>query len=217
MKLISFDIKKTAVIIFTLIALGFVFADTVTELDYMLENYLSGIRTPLGLQLAGYLSFLGSDYFLVFMTFVFAYFMWAVFSGKTDPIKLFLFTFACDVGTGFGLKHLIGRDRPLGAEIYETTYSFPSGHAVASIFFYLFAAYVIFAFTKISQKGKYAILLVSTVVVFLISLSRLYLGVHYLSDVIAGLMIGYFWLNFAVNFLGAGHEERKINVVKAVS
>jgi membrane-associated phospholipid phosphatase len=85
------------------------------------------------------------------------------------------------------LKLLFRRVRP-GAFLGYTepiTYSFPSGHAIASVCFYGAVAAVIAA-TGHSAIGRIAIWGAAFLIVMLIGFSRIYLGVHYLSDVIAG-------------------------------
>lgn len=95
--------------------------------------------------------------------------------------------------TGYALKELVGRVRPGGLmpAIAETGFSFPSGHAVASMAFYGFIAFVL---SRYYPEHKRTVLVLAAVIIFLIGFSRLYLGVHFLSDVLAGYVVGGFWL-----------------------
>ncbi|MBE7076888.1 MAG: phosphatase PAP2 family protein [Clostridiales bacterium] len=89
----------------------------------------------------------------------------------------------------FIVKHIIERPRPDIKLIAETGFSFPSGHAMMSITLYGFLLYaVIVNINKTWLKSLLATLLVGMIAVS--GLSRVYLGVHYLSDVIAGYALG---------------------------
>lgn len=92
------------------------------------------------------------------------------------------------------LKRIIARPRPIEYRIInETGYSFPSGHSMVSMAFYGLLIYL--AYRKI--KNPYIKILVCTVLsimIIAIGLSRIYLGVHYSSDVIAGFSISISYL-----------------------
>jgi membrane-associated phospholipid phosphatase len=85
------------------------------------------------------------------------------------------------------------RPRPLDAVLLEHSYSFPSGHATISVAFYGFVAYLLIRSTQHKlQRVLWFILGIG--VIALIGFSRIYLGVHYLSDVWTGYLIGTLWL-----------------------
>lgn len=75
--------------------------------------------------------------------------------------------------------------------ITETSFSFPSGHAVGSMVVYGFIAYIL---AKEMQQHKHIIYAAASLLIIAIGLSRLYLGVHYPTDIIAGYGIGFIWL-----------------------
>ena len=75
--------------------------------------------------------------------------------------------------------------------ITETSFSFPSGHAVGSMVVYGFIAYIL---AKEMQQHKHIIYATASLLIIAIGLSRLYLGVHYPTDIIAGYGIGFIWL-----------------------
>ncbi|HEY7237326.1 MAG TPA: phosphatase PAP2 family protein [Gemmatimonadaceae bacterium] len=83
-----------------------------------------------------------------------------------------------------------------------TFYSFPSGHAMSATVVYATVAYLA-ARLQQTHKARLAIALVATLVVSLICLSRLYLGVHYPSDVAAGVIVGLAWAGFCMATLEA--------------
>lgn len=91
------------------------------------------------------------------------------------------------------LKAILQRSRPSEYIIKETGYSFPSGHSMVSMAFYGYLIYLIYN----NIKNKYLrtiLILILSLLIFLIGLSRIYLGVHYVSDVIAGFVISIAYL-----------------------
>jgi len=89
------------------------------------------------------------------------------------------------------LKLIFHRERPDAslALIQESGYSFPSGHAFMSVIFYGMICYFIYQACK-NKWQKIILLITTTILVFLIGYSRVYLGVHWASDVFAGWLIG---------------------------
>jgi undecaprenyl-diphosphatase len=96
------------------------------------------------------------------------------------------------------LKELFHRTRPapVAGFIDAQQFSFPSGHAMVSAAFYFFLAYLVWRLVHGHWRG----LLVAglLLLVALIGLARLYLGVHYLSDVIAGYIVGFLWTDAVI-------------------
>jgi membrane-associated phospholipid phosphatase len=95
------------------------------------------------------------------------------------------------------LKGLFQRPRPHFAHplVVETSYSFPSGHAMVSFVAYGMLAYLAVLLWLKSWEARVAAVCGAALVVVLIGFSRLYLGVHYFSDVVAGYAAGGVWLS----------------------
>jgi len=112
------------------------------------------------------------------------------------------------------LKVSFHRPRPEVAFVQLDTYSFPSGHAMISTAAYGALAYLAWSRSR-TRGGRLFLIAGTTLLVGLIGFSRMYLGVHYLSDVLAGVTAGAFWLavsialqtafgeRFAVGFTGS--------------
>ncbi len=97
------------------------------------------------------------------------------------------------------LKHLIDRARPIGALIAETGGSMPSGHATIAVALYGFVAWYLWrSERKYGTKADVPLLIV---LIFLIAFSRLYLGVHYPTDVLAGMFVGGVFLFLSVSIV----------------
>lgn len=99
------------------------------------------------------------------------------------------------------LKHLFERARPdLFKVISAAGYSFPSGHAMVSLCFYGMAAYLLCRRIR-SLPAQILVYSFTAVLVSVIGFSRIYLGVHYPSDVLGGYFAGGTWLVFCVSLL----------------
>jgi membrane-associated phospholipid phosphatase len=89
---------------------------------------------------------------------------------------------------------VINRPRPHLAAPYEglTNFSFPSGHTVSSVLLFGLLAYIFVPRIR-SAAGRVVLIVLTVLLVAWISFSRLYLGSHYLTDVIAGVAMGLGW------------------------
>ena len=92
------------------------------------------------------------------------------------------------------IKLIIKRPRPEGFNIItESGFSFPSGHSMVSTAFYGLFIYLAYKYIN-NKKLKYFICIVLSILIVLICISRVYLGVHYGSDVIAGFVLSIAYL-----------------------
>jgi undecaprenyl-diphosphatase len=93
------------------------------------------------------------------------------------------------------LKRYFARARPIAAEMLRRAngYSFPSGHAMGSAVAFGALAYLAFRAIK-SWPAKTSVMALSYTLVASIALSRVYLGVHWISDVLAGVTVGTVWV-----------------------
>ena len=92
------------------------------------------------------------------------------------------------------LKHIVQRPRPTEYRmISETGYSFPSGHSMVSMAFYGFLIYLIYKQVE-NKKLKWGLIITLAILIVTIGISRIYLGVHYTSDVLAGFTISVSYL-----------------------
>lgn len=104
------------------------------------------------------------------------------------------------------LKLSFHRDRPEVGVVQLDTYSYPSGHAMIATATYGAFAYLLWRRAS-SGRARILISLGTAAIVLLISVSRLYLGVHYLSDVLGAVAAGATWLALSIA-LQAAYAER---------
>ena len=163
-------------------------------IDRDVAIWLHAQATPSGSRLMFYVSDLGAPLTVMAMTSVLAILLlW-----KRQRAQLLLLVLAVPGGALLNviMKHLIQRDRPIFEDPIQTltSYSFPSGHAMGStVFFGTLAAIVIWQVRDWRLCGL--AIAIAGLFVALICFSRIYLGVHYLSDVIAGFLAGVIWLS----------------------
>ena len=94
-----------------------------------------------------------------------------------------------------GLKNIFTRERPTILRLIEETgFSYPSGHAMGSMAFYG-SIIVIVKNLKIDKKYKYIINSILGFIILMVGISRIYLGVHYPSDILGGWLISFILLN----------------------
>lgn len=99
------------------------------------------------------------------------------------------------------IKFMIRRDRPIGFRLIEEKgFSFPSGHAMVSMAFYGLLIYIIKHSIK-NKKLRNFLIAINILIIILIGISRVYLGVHYLSDVITGYSISLIYLLVLTKYL----------------
>lgn len=104
-------------------------------------------------------------------------------------------------------KVLISRARPL-IEVTATIdpYSFPSGHTLISFVSYYFIAYLMSV--NLDKKRKIAYYLIATILVITVAFSRLYLGVHYFTDVMGAILFGTVILSMLINIVEKNFKRK---------
>lgn len=111
------------------------------------------------------------------------------------------------------IKGIFHRSRPSNALMSIGGFSFPSGHSMIAMIFYGYLIYL--AFTMIKNKyAKWAIIGALAIVILAIGLSRIYLGVHYVSDVVASFALSIVYLillTTVVDYLAKRWNRRRSN------
>ncbi|MBA3633505.1 MAG: phosphatase PAP2 family protein [Acidobacteria bacterium] len=173
-------------------------ADEVLEgdtkaLDETVRLYVHGFANESLTVLMQFITILGSTLFLSFLC-VGVFVIFIIKNWKRAAVLL-MTTMAGAVILNFALKVSFGRVRPV--PFFDTplpdSYSFPSGHALYAACFYGVLAWLIA--TRIQNKSlRILVWSLAVLLALLIGLSRIYLGVHYPSDVIAGYAAAIVWI-----------------------
>ena len=101
------------------------------------------------------------------------------------------------------LKQILQRPRPIEYRIIdESGYSLPSGHSMVSMAFYGYLIYLIYKHIN-NKYIKWSLITLLSLLIMSIGISRIYLGVHYTSDVIAGFLIALSYLIIYINVVNA--------------
>ncbi|MGV2620478.1 UNVERIFIED_CONTAM: phosphatase PAP2 family protein [Halobacillus marinus] len=201
------DLSKVSIL---LIAAGFVLvggalfffaelAEDVLEqdqffMDQAAQDFFGAIRSPWLDTAWGGWTELGSVWFLTTATvLVLGYFLF--FSKFSRWVAVFFLVNMAGISLlTKALKLTFERERPEVLAQYDGTgFSFPSGHSTGSMVFYGFMIYVV-VISRLQRKWKVTLGLLLGLVILLVGFSRVYVGVHYLTDITAGFLFGLAWL-----------------------
>ena len=155
--------------------------------------------------IAKIITFFGSAYWLIGLSI----FLLLIIKNKKIGISISI-NLGLAALTNFLLKQILQRPRPIGHRIIdESGYSLPSGHSMVSMAFYGFLIYLVYK--RIENKHLKSFLIALLLVLIInIGISRIYLGVHYTSDVIAGFLVAISYLIIYANTIkGLILEDKK--------
>ena len=173
-------------------------SDVIVGADVRIANLLAVFRSPELTKFFFWVTLLGK--WQVVFVFLLAAILWLWLSKKyVYAFFLFSTVFGSEFLTWLG-KHIFHRARPEVAVYTEHSYSFPSGHATIAMAFYGFLAFALIREAK-QWKAKVNYFFAGAIIILFIGFSRLYLGVHYLSDVLGGYLIGFLGLLIGISII----------------
>lgn len=178
-----------------------------TRLDVTILEWFHSNRTEIGMRMFEAISFLGSPPVLSILGVALA-----VYFIRQHAWVFLTSWIAALVGAGvldWLLKAAIQRPRPVYAIaiLHGHSFSFPSGHALASLVAFGMTAYFVIILWVKEASSRTTVICLAAMLIFAIGVSRLYLGVHYFTDVIAGYAAGAVWLSACVT--GAAIARRQ--------
>lgn len=185
--------------------------NALAQADIRLENLLYAYRHPLIAKFFLWVSLFGKWQIVASIAVIFLVILWL--RKKWLYILPFLLTLAGSTLSDFLGKIILHRPRPLEVAFYhEGSYSFPSGHATIAVAIYGFIAYYLLKNVK-KWRHRINILFTTIILILAIGFSRLYLGVHYLSDVIGGYLLGGLWLIIGLGLTEWLIEKKPIETI----
>ena len=171
--------------------------DVLASYDHEITQYIISYREP-GLtsyfrfvtevgDLYGYLIVLGISFFISLVVFKsWKYVAQITFVGIISAVSNLV------------LKRFVDRARPEIEHLVSVeTLSYPSGHAMSAMAFYGFLIYLFSRF-NINKYLKIGVIMVLILLIFSIGISRIYLGVHFPSDIAGGFIAGFIWVIFCI-------------------
>jgi undecaprenyl-diphosphatase len=202
-------IAATALFVFGLLAEEMLEGDT-QQFDAFVRTAVHQLATPGLTRLMQVFSFLGSVAAVSTMCLVAI--CVSLYFRHARTAALLAITMLGVAALDVALKHAFHRPRPVAFfGPTPSSYSFPSGHALGSFCFYGILAAILAAHAR-GRGAKFRVWMAAALLVGMIGLSRIYLGVHYPSDVIAGYCAGAVWVG-AVGFLDrrlrTGEREKR--------
>lgn|GEM_PF-126479 len=163
--------------------------------DLAVNSWVPGIQTAWATTIAIGVSYVFDTYSLLAASLVIASILF--YKNYRLQSLLLLGAMGGDALLVAGFKSLVQSPRPTNMLIYDSSYSFPSGHTVGSIVFLGVLAYLAYQHWK-TPKPRTVILAVAASIVTVVCFDRIYLNIHWFSDVLGGCLLGVFWLTLCI-------------------
>ncbi|MCC9136856.1 phosphatase PAP2 family protein [Pontibacter silvestris] len=209
-----FDAKEFSGLPLTLLVLVFLFnllllsqladsvvgAEGIVKLDQKFTAFLYEARFEQLSWLLYYISYLGSSE-AVFMLGAVITVLFVIKRRFVAILAFWLVMAGMGLSVRYG-KTYISRDRPADVAYYPVkNFSFPSGHATTAMALYGMCAYFLVRHFKKNSSKRKASSWAGVILILLVGFTRIYLGVHYLSDVLAGFLLGILWVLLGISLM----------------
>lgn len=171
---------------------------TLVHWDLAAASWIHSTATPLGDRIFYAITNIGSPPAMVAIAVI------GVVVAFVKRHRLLAYAWAAAAAGGaaidYVLKTTVHRSRPeyAAAFLHGTSYSFPSGHAMGSLIGYGFLAYALVATVRRAAEHRRVVFALAILMTLLVGISRVYLDVHYPSDVAGGWAAGFAWLAICI-------------------
>lgn len=163
--------------------------------DSYIVKYIYSFRNSTNTKFMFFISNFGF-YGIIFLSFLVTSFL--IIKKHINLSIYFLFIVCSGFIANALLKLLIQRPRPTYLPLYsEVDFSFPSGHTMEAFIFFITLTYLYYHLTKKKYLSLLFLILFLVITVF-IGISRIYLGVHYPSDILGGFIAGFLWFVWVI-------------------
>lgn len=187
--------------------------DVLAQYDQQISDYIISFRTPVLTEYFYFMTEVGDIYGYLIMLAI-AIIGTVLYFKNWKYILQTVFVLMLASISNVMLKRLVDRPRPgVDHMVVVETLSYPSGHAMSAMAFYGFLIYLLHLF-KINNLLKYVTILLLIVIIFSIGISRIYLGVHYPSDIAGGFIAGLIWVFFCILLFNLADVFRRDSKVK---
>lgn len=165
--------------------------------DRAVTDYITSFRTPVLTDILQVITDIGDFYGYIIAFAIFAVFIFTKFRSWKIILQLLSVTLLASL-SNLALKRVINRARPDAEHLVVVeTLSYPSGHSMSAMAFYGFLIYLCFRI-KMPKWLRVCLCMLFALLILTIGISRIYLGVHFPSDVLGGFTAGLIWVAFCV-------------------
>lgn len=174
-------------------------SDGALRIDRVIHDSVSTVHTQLYTKTLLFITHFGASSLVIFLSGILVIIFW-----KYKQLHLAVILIV-SVGGGEILvtiiKHLVTRSRPPVADMLTAAsgYAFPSGHSFVAVSFYGLLIYFLYSYLK-NKLVRYLILCAGLALILFIGFSRIYLGVHWFTDVLGSYLLGLCWLIGSIAF-----------------
>lgn len=165
---------------------------TISLIDAEILIFVEGLRQPLFNGVAVDFTALGSFSIITLLTILGLLIFY--YLGRSKDMLYLLSGSLGSALLSLAFKNLLARERPTEVSklVDVTSFSYPSGHSLSAAAFYLIITFLFFQYFK-RIKTRFTFFFFFSFIIFGIGFSRIYLGVHYPSDVLGGILLGSSW------------------------
>lgn len=200
--------KKNIILIISLLLFTIItytiFNNNIIKLDNLTHSYILNIRNNSLTNIMKIITNIASSITLITLTIL----LIIIFKNKKIPLYISLNLIFSFTSSQIA-KLIFTRDRPLGINLIEVSgFSYPSGHSMVSMAYFGFITYLIYKYCK-NKKIKIISIITLFTTIILVGFSRIYLGVHYLSDVIGGFLLAIIYLIIFIKIINL--EKKNLN------
>lgn len=198
LKNINFKNKKTIILFVSLILFIFltynIFNNKIAFIDSYIEGIILSIRNDKLTDFMTIITNISSAYALIVITIL----LLILIKNKKIPI-LITFNLIFSFLTSQLIKIILRRDRPIDISLVNAVgFSYPSGHSMVSMAYFGFIAYLVYKYID-NTIVKVILIITLFISIIAIGFSRIYLGVHYFSDVLGGFLLSISYLMLFIN------------------
>ncbi|PJN89501.1 phosphatase PAP2 family protein [Bacillus sp. mrc49] len=204
---IAFIVSVFALLGFSFMAIA-VSANDYLHFDGEVISFIQGWESPVLTGIMKVFTYIGSTGSMIVLSLFILIFLYKGLKHRVELV-LFIAVMAGSPILNAMVKLCFQRTRPDLHRLIEIGgYSFPSGHAMNAMSLYGILTFLLWRHIKV-KWGRILLIVMSTSMILTIGISRIYLGVHYPSDIIAGYLAGGFWIATSIWFFQRYQDRRR--------